>query len=260
MGGSSATKRKPHKPPVAQKGRTHGTERPAADAALMFYGLLPAVVSIAVVLVAVVAAAFVARSESTATVLVQPNGGGAVAFELNISAWHAELHLQFPEAMHIGLWDASGVEVCWSDVNGSHSPVAALGRLPADALLTAVLDQHPFMWPPSPHVRDVDVGGGQLVQLRTLSDAPRVFAADDVLSAEECDAIRAAGRPHMTGSVAFKGGQSVVAEEEVRIRMHTYTRADVPVDVYTPPVPACAHMHARMHACARCTRMHACTR
>uniref|UniRef100_A0A7S2BWW0 Fe2OG dioxygenase domain-containing protein n=1 Tax=Haptolina brevifila TaxID=156173 RepID=A0A7S2BWW0_9EUKA len=152
---------------------------------------------------------------------VMPNGGNESVPRVLLSfhSWRDELHEQYPEAQHIALWDVEGNMVAWSNVNGSSlAPGESGGRFSDE--LSAVTDDHPFMWSPSREDRYVDVGPSsygspsrRFVKLQTISDEPRVFMAHNVLTVEECDALRIAGSPHLEGSISYVQGEAVAREE-----------------------------------------------
>ena len=90
------------------------------------------------------------------------------------------------------------------------------GELPRDGQpLYAVVDSYPFVWPPTPTERSVGVGfDGETRLLRTLSEAPRVFEAEGVASAEECAAIRRLAAPKMKSSAIFEGAEDEKARRK----------------------------------------------
>lgn len=49
----------------------------------------------------------------------------------------------------------------------------------------------------------------RIVELRVLSESPRVLVADNVLSEAECAAVQAAGQPLLETSVTFVGGRMI---------------------------------------------------
>ena len=58
----------------------------------------------------------------------------------------------------------------------------------------------PHQWAPSPAPRKLDVGDRRAVTLHTLSEHPRLFRVDNILSGDECDAIVALARPQLQPS------------------------------------------------------------
>jgi len=58
---------------------------------------------------------------------------------------------------------------------------------------------------------DVAQAGGRrrIVELRVVSESPRVLVADNVLSEAECNAVQAAGLPLLETSVTFVGGRMI---------------------------------------------------
>ena len=132
--------------------------------------------------------------------------------ELDASIWQTQLHAAFPAARRIGLWDANGAELTWSELGGSSggAPHAGAGNL----TVYAVLDEFPFVWPASmgEAPRLVQLGDDRPVALRLLSERPRVLVADDMFTAAECEAVCRLARPKMSESTQIVGGvTSVVA-------------------------------------------------
>jgi len=128
---------------------------------------------------------------------LEPNGGGVQIAQLDSSSWREQAHMAYPSAWRVGLWDEGGHEVLWSSTNGSSSADAAVESVPPASRLFAVVDDFPFFWPMTPPVHKVDVGpehdneddtaasstsghGRRVVELRVVSESPRVLVADGV--------------------------------------------------------------------------------
>ena len=207
---------------------------------------------------------------------VEPNGGGEpVIGALQATIWEDQLHHAFPNATRIGLWSADGLEVSFTErcqdheehcedwaryfseckVNPrfmmrrcavscgfcSNTPSAAGPQeLAAHAVLYAVLDDFPFVWPLRDFEggrRTITIDGGERLKLRVLSmpspraPAPRVLMADGVASADECAAIARLAQIGMQRRATVEGGDQVDGSHTPRTshsgRMHLpppYTR------------------------------------
>jgi hypothetical protein len=140
--------------------------------------------------------------------------------------WAEELHARLPTATRIGLWDAGGVEVAWTDTGGGaggNERIAAGAAGAGDAALSVVVDDYPFVWPSAPRVKSVDLGPEdhtgasdlprRVVELRTMSEAPLVLLADGVLSEAECEAVVRAGGPLMGDATTMVGGRRAAADD-----------------------------------------------
>lgn len=185
---------------------------------------------------------------------VEPNGGGeAVIGALQATIWEDQLHDAFPNATRIGLWSADGFEVSYTErcsdqeehcedwatfshecktnprfmmrfcplacglCSNTPSP-AGVEELAAHAVLYAVVDDFPFVWPLQDWKggrRTITIDGGKRLELRALSapspraPAPRVLMADSAASADECAAIARLAQIVMQRRETVEGGDQV---------------------------------------------------
>ena len=166
---------------------------------------------------------------------VLPNGGGE-AVMVDEHTWHATLHARYPDARRIGLWGVAGIERAWTEI-GKERRLSETSPFDAgEQLLYAVVDEFPFVWPASDEPRAIDVGDAQ-VELRMLSDSPRVFLADGVLSVDECAAVRRLGEPLVKESVTLVRGADSVPDQPHACPLPPVARATVGP---RPPTPLLA--------------------
>ena len=174
-----------------------------------------------------------------------PNGGGGAITTITTNAWRDQLFQIYQNASRIGLWTADGEEVAFArrscaDLAGANCAVWASqgecennpgymnmeckkscgkcgssksssgGALPADDRpLYATLDHYPFVWPAEVGVRhrvEVEEFAPPII-LHARSDSPRVFEAEGVASAADCEAIQRIAEPSLKTSVTFEQGK-----------------------------------------------------
>jgi len=162
------------------------------------------------------------KAANSELVSIIPNGGArgdvllSVALRADSSGdWRAPLLRAYPRAHRVTLWSGAGEALLWAKRDGSGSSKQALARAAkataTDRARYAIVDDFPFYWPldePGTN-RTVPLAGGRSTVLRTVSRAPRVLVAEELLDASECAAIRRIAEQRLEPSYVYSGGQEI---------------------------------------------------